>query len=62
MKKEIGTVQFSSTTVQFKLVCGPGALAKVTDCMTIYRIPVGKLTLMLSFYFNFNINMLANIW
>ena len=40
MKKEIETIQLNYVVpqVQFKLVCGPGALAKVTDFMTIYRI------------------------
>ena len=48
--------------VKFKFVYGPGALKKkVTDFTTIYRISVGKMALMFSFYFNFNINVLANI-
>ena len=37
-------------------------LGKNTKFMTIYRISVGKMTTMFSIYFNFNTNVLANIW
>ena len=53
-------VGFLSTQVEFKSVCVPGALAKVTDFMSIYRISVGKMSLTFSLYFNFIITILAN--
>ena len=34
----------------------------VDDSMTINRISTGRMTLMFSFYFNFIINVSANIW
>ena len=52
----------TTTQVEFKLVNGPSASAKVTDFMSIYRISLGKIALIFSFYFNFNINISANIW
>ena len=36
--------------------------ANVNDSMTINRISTGRMALIFSFYFNFNINVLANIW
>ena len=30
--------------------------------MIINRISIGRMTIMFSFYFNFNINVLPNIW
>ena len=34
----------------------------VDDSMTITRILIGKMALMSSFYFSFNINVLTDIW
>ena len=50
----------SFSRVVFKLVYRPGCQANVDDSMTINRISVGKRTLMFSFYFNFDINVLTN--
>ena len=47
---------------RFKLVYRPGTMAKFTEFKTIYRISVGKMALMYSFFFKFNINLLASIW
>ena len=44
-----------TTQVEFKLTCGQSA-------MTINRISMARMTLVFSFYLNFNINVLANIW
>ena len=48
--------------VIFKFVSGPGCQTNVDDSVTIYRISIWKRILIFSFYFNFNINVLANIW
>ena len=48
--------------VEFKMTCGPECQTKIADFMTINRISLVRMTLMFSFYYNFNINALANIW
>ena len=55
--KDIRPFVGTTTQVEFKLTCWQGA-------MTINRISMARMTLMLSFYLNFNINVLhvANIW
>ena len=49
------------TRVVFKLEYGPGYQTKIADFMTILEYQQQKGTYV-SFYFNFNINVLANIW
>ena len=41
---------------------GTGYQTKFDDFMTINRISIGKMTLMFSCYFNFNVNISANSW
>ena len=48
-------------SVVFKLRCRLRCLTKIADFMTINKISIGRIAIMLSFYFNFSINVLANI-
>ena len=62
MKSRVDIILVVGKHVIFKVGNGPRYQTKVADFMTIYRISIGRMTLRFSLYFNFNINVLANIW
>ena len=63
IKSLIDFVHFDNLRrVEFKLTCGPGCQTKIVEFMTTNRISLVRMTLMFSFYYNFNINALVNIW
>ena len=48
--------------IVFKLGHGTECRRKITEFMAINRISIGEMTIIFSFYFNFNINNEVNIW
>ena len=47
--------------VEFKVVYGPGYQTKIAVFMTNNRLSIRTIRIVFSFYFNFDINVLANI-